>query len=76
MVFENTLLGFVGGLIGLALAFGILVAVTMFLGFDLVTSPAIIIGVLALTVVLSSIVTLFSAIPAARERPLDILRGE
>ena len=76
LVFENTLLGFVGGLIGLALAFGILVAVTMFLGFDLVISPTIIIGVLALTVVLSSIVTLFSAIPAARERPLDILRGE
>jgi hypothetical protein len=76
LVFENTLLGFVGGLIGLALAFGALVAITMFLGFDLVTSPAIIIGVLALTVVLSSTVTLFSAIPAARERPLDILRRE
>jgi hypothetical protein len=76
LVFENTLLGFVGGLIGLALAFGALVAITMFLGFDLVTSPAIIIGVLALTVVLSSTVTLFSAIPAARQRPLDILRRE
>jgi putative ABC transport system permease protein len=76
LVFENTLLGFVGGLIGLALAFVALLVVTMFLGFDLVTSPSIIIGVLALTVVLSSVVTLFSAIPAARERPLDILRGE
>ena len=76
LVFENTLLGFVGGLIGLALAFVLLVVVTTFLGIDLVVSPAIIIGVLALTVVLSSTVTLFSAIPAARERPLDILRGE
>ena len=76
LVFENTLLGFVGGLIGLALAFGIMVAITMFLGFDLVTSPGIIAGVLVLTIVLSATVTLFSAVPAARERPLDILRGE
>ena len=76
LVFENTLLGFVGGMIGLALAFVVLLAVTMFLGFDLVASPVVIGGVLALTVVLSSVVTLFSAVPAARERPLDILRGE
>ncbi len=76
LVFENTLLGFVGGLIGLALAFVALLLITSFLGFDLVTSPVIIGAVLALTVVLSSVVTLFSAIPAARERPLDILRGE
>jgi ABC-type antimicrobial peptide transport system permease subunit len=76
LVFENTLLGFVGGLIGLALAFVALLVITFFLGFDLVTSPVIIGGVLALTVALSSVVTLFSAIPAARERPLDILRRE
>lgn len=76
LVFENTLLGFVGGLIGLALAFAVLVATTMLLGFDLVTSPGIIAGVLALAVVLSATVTSFSAVPAARERPLDILRGE
>ena len=76
LVWENSLLGLIGGAIGLALAFAGLVAFTSLLGIDLVTSPEIIIGVLALTVVLSSTVTLFSAVPAARERPLDILRGE
>ena len=76
LVVENSLLGFTGGAIGLALALAGMIAITSLLGIDLVTSPAIIVGVLALTVVLSSSVTLFSAVPAARERPLDILRGE
>lgn len=76
LVFENTLLGFVGGLIGLALAFGVLVATSILMGFDVVASPTIIAAVLALAIVLSATVTLFSAVPAARERPLDILRGE
>lgn len=76
LVLENTLLGFIGGLIGLALAFGVLVATSILLGFDVVASPIIIVGVLALAIVLSATVTLFSAIPAARERPLEILRGE
>ncbi len=76
LVVENTLLGLTGGAIGLALAFAGLFAITSLLDIGLVTSPAIIIGVLTLTVVLTSSVTLFSAVPAARERPLDILRGE
>ena len=42
---------------------------TSLLGIDLVISPAIIVGVLRLTVVLTFSVTLFSAVPAARERP-------
>ena len=76
LVLENSLLGFVGGVIGLSLAIAGVVALTGLIGLDLVISPQIIIGVLILTVVLSSSVTLFSAVPAARERPLDILRGE
>ncbi|MQG77172.1 MAG: FtsX-like permease family protein, partial [SAR202 cluster bacterium] len=76
LVLENTLLGFVGGVIGLSLAVANVVALTGLLGIDLVISPQIIVGVLVLTVVLSSSVTLFSAVPAARERPMDILRGE
>ena len=76
LVFENTLLGFVGGVIGLALAFGVLVTTSILLGFDVVVSPGIIAGVLVLAIVLSATVTLFSAVPAARERPLEILRGE
>jgi ABC-type antimicrobial peptide transport system permease subunit len=43
LVVENTLLGFVGGLIGLGLAFLVLVAITALLGYDLVTSPGIIV---------------------------------
>lgn len=76
LVLENSLLGFVGGVIGLTLAIVGVVVLTGLVGIDLVISPQIIIGVLILTVVLSSSVTLFSAVPAARERPLDILRGE
>ncbi len=76
LALENTLLGFVGGLIGLGIALAALLAITMLLEIDLVISPVIIIGVLALSTVLSLIVTLLSAYPAARERPLDILRGE
>ena len=76
LVVENSLLGLTGGAIGLALAFAVLFAMTSLLGIDFVFSPAIIVGVLALSVVLTSSVTLFSAVPAARERPLDILRGE
>jgi putative ABC transport system permease protein len=76
LALENTLLGFLGGLIGLGIALAALLAITELLEIDLVISPVIIIGVLALSVVLSLIVTLLSAYPAARERPLDILRGE
>jgi putative ABC transport system permease protein len=76
LVLENSLLGLVGGAIGLSLAVVGVITLTKLIGIDLVISPQIIVGVLALTVVLSSSVTLFSAVPAARERPLDILRGE
>ena len=76
LALENTLLGLLGGLIGLGIALAALLAITKLLEIDLVISPVIIIGVLVLSVVLSLIVTLLSAYPAARERPLDILRGE
>ena len=76
LALENTLMGFVGGLIGLGLALAALLAITMLLGIALVISPAIIIGVLVLSTVLSLVVTLLSAFPAAQERPLDILRGD
>jgi len=76
LVLENSLLGFIGGAIGLSLAIAGVIALTSLIGIDLVISPQIIIGILALTVALSSTVTLFSAVPAARERPLEILRGE
>ena len=76
LVLENSLLGFIGGAIGLSLAVAGVILMTRLLGMDLVISPRIIIGILALTVALSSTVTLFSAVPAARERPLEILRGE
>ena len=76
LALENTLLGFVGGLIGLAIALAALFAITSLLGIALVISPVIIIGVLVLSTVLSLVVTLLSAFPAAQERPLDILRGD
>jgi putative ABC transport system permease protein len=76
LALENTLLGFVGGLIGLGIALAALLAVTLLLEIDLVISPVIIIGVLVLSTVLSLVVTLLSAYPAAQERPLDILRGD
>jgi ABC-type antimicrobial peptide transport system permease subunit len=76
LALENTLLGFVGGLIGLAIALAALFALTSLLGIALVISPVIIIGVLVLSTVLSLVVTLLSAFPAAQERPLDILRGD
>ena len=76
MVLENTLLGFVGGLIGLGIALVALLAITMLLKIDLVISPIIIVGVLVLSTVLSLAATLLSAYPAAQERPLDILRGD
>jgi putative ABC transport system permease protein len=76
LALENTLMGFVGGLIGLSIALAALLAITSLLGIALVISPVIIIGVLALSTVLSLVVTLLSAYPAAQERPLDILRGD
>ena len=76
LALENTLMGFIGGLIGLGIALAALLAITMLLGIALVISPIIIIGVLVLSTVLSLVVTLLSAYPAARERPLDILRGD
>ena len=76
LALENTLLGFVGGLIGLGIALAALLAITMLLDIALVISPVIIIGVLVLSTVLSLVVTLMSAYPAAQERPLDILRGD
>ncbi len=75
---ENTFLGFVGGAIGLALSIAVLAVVVLGVGgeLSLIISPAIVVGVLALTVVLSLSVTLISAYPAARARPLDVLRGD
>ncbi len=79
LAMENTVLGFVGGVIGVALSIAVLAIVGSAFGgggLSLSISPVIVLGVLALTVVLSLSVTLISAIPAARARPLDVLRGE
>ena len=76
LVVENSLLGLIGGAIGLGLAIVGLIALPSLLGIEFSVSPFIIIGVLLLTIVLTASVTLFSAVPAARERPLEILRGE
>ncbi len=78
LAMEDTVLGFIGGAIGVALSVAVLTLVGTAVGGNLSVSisPVIVLGVLALTVVLSLAVTLISAYPTAQEKPLDVLRGE